>query len=95
MPRSRRGVRVVRVPNEDAASKRARWLAELAAALDQARLLVKELAAERSSAEAVALYARIEAATRELQAMRLSRSSGGGQHIDPEWTKDIPWKRSA
>ena len=92
---SRRGVRVVRVPNEDTAAKRAHWLAELATALEQARQLVKELAAQQNSADAVELYARIEAAKCELQSMRLSRLSGGGQQFDPEWTKDIPWKRSA
>ena len=93
--RSRRGVRVVRVPNEDADAKRAYWLAEVAAALEQARQLMKELAVEGSPVEDVELISRIEAAALEVQAMRLSRLSGGGQHIDPDWINDIPWKRSA
>jgi len=88
-------VRVVRVPNEDTAAKRARWLAEVAAALDQARHLTKELAAQQESVDTIELTARIDAVRLEVQAMRLSRASGGGQHNDPEWTNDIPWKRSA
>ena len=89
-----RGVRVVRIPIEDTARKRARWLMELAAGLDEARRLVKELAAEKGSIEAVELNARIDAARLEVQAMMLARSDGGRQ-FDPEWTKDIPWKQSA
>ena len=86
---------MVRVPNEDFAVRRARWLAELAAALDDARRLTKELGADEGRVEAVELYARIEAVRLEIQAMRLTRLSGGGEGFDPEWTKDIPWKRSA
>ena len=92
--RSRRGVRVVRVPNEDAAAKRAYWLADIATALEQARQVVNELAVEGSPVD-LELISRIEAAALEVQAMRLSRLSGGGQHIDPDWINDIPWKRSA
>ena len=92
--RSRRGVRVVRVPNEDAAAKRAYWLADIATALEQARQVVNELAVEGSPVD-LELISRIEAAALEVQAMRLSRLSGAGQHIDPEWINDIPWKRSA
>ena len=92
--RSRRGVRVVRVPNEDAAAKRAYWLADIATALEQARQVVNELAVEGSPVD-LELISRIEAAALEVQAMRLSRLSGAGQHIDPDWINDIPWKRSA
>ena len=89
------GSLVVRVPNEDSAAQRARWLAELADALDDARHLVKELGAEEGRIEAVELYARIESVRLVVQAMRLRRSYGGGEDSRPEWTKDIPWKRSA
>jgi hypothetical protein len=85
---------VVRVGNEDAARKRVRWLAELAAALDEARRLVKELGVEKGSMDASELSARIEAVRLEVQAMRLLRAAGGHQ-LDPNWTKDIPWKQSA
>jgi hypothetical protein len=86
---------VVRVPNENSAVERARWLAELASALDDARHLVKGLGAEDGRIAAVELYARIEGVRLQVQAMRLRRSYGGGEDFCPEWTKDIPWKRSA
>ena len=86
---------MVRVPNEEVAARRSRWLAELAAALDDARRVTKTLGADDGRIEAVELYARIEAVRLEIQAMRLSRLSGGGVNLHPEWTKDIPWKRSA
>jgi hypothetical protein len=77
--------------------RRARWLGELAAALEEARRLTKQLGADEGRIEAVELYARIEAVRLEIQAMRLTRSSGGGggESFDPDWTKDLPWKRSA
>jgi hypothetical protein len=88
------GSLVVRIPNEDSAAGRARWLAELAAALDDARQLVKELGAEQGI-EAVELYARIEAVRIEVQAMRLKRTYGRGEDFGPEWTGNLPWRRSA
>jgi hypothetical protein len=86
---------VDRVSNRDSAAQRAHWLAELSAALDDARHLVKELGAEEGRIEAVEIYARIEAVRLEVQAMRLRRTYGGGEEFGLEWTKDIPWKRSA
>ena len=86
---------MVRGPIEDAAVKRAHWLAELAAALDEAHRLVKERDGEAGSSEGIELCARIEGVRLEIEAMRLRRSSGGGGHFDPEWINDIPWKRSA
>jgi hypothetical protein len=86
---------VDRVSNWDSAAQRAHWLAELAGALDDARHLVKELGAEEGRIEVVEIYARIEAVRLEVQAMRLRRTYGGGEEFGPEWTKDIPWKRSA
>lgn len=83
------------VPNEISAAERARWLAELADALDDARQVTKQLGAAEGRIEAVELYARIEAVRLEVQAMRLSRSTEWDRNFDPEWTKNIPWKRSA
>jgi hypothetical protein len=85
----------VRVPNDESATARARWLAELAHALEEARHLMKELGADEGRIEAVELYARIEAVRLEVEMMRIRRSSGGGQDFGPEWTKDIPWRLSA
>jgi hypothetical protein len=86
---------VVRVPNEDSAAQRARWLAELADALDEARILIKQLGAAEGRIDAVELYARIEAVRLEVQAMRLRKSGFGGQNLGSEWTKDFPWTCSA
>lgn len=83
------------VSNENSAAARARWLAELADALDDARQLMKQLGAAEGRIEAVELYARIEAVRLEVQTMRLRRSTEGGGDSNPEWTKNIPWKRSA
>ena len=82
-----------RVANADAAAKRARWLAELGDALDEARQLTKKLGATEGRIEAAELYARIEAVRFEVQAMWLRRTA---QRIefDPEWT-NLPWQRSA
>jgi acyl-CoA reductase-like NAD-dependent aldehyde dehydrogenase len=86
---------MVGMPSADSATQRARWLAELADALEEARDLVKQLASEEIRFDAVELSARIEAARFEVQSMRLRRSTGGGQDFGPEWSKDIPWKLSA
>jgi acyl-CoA reductase-like NAD-dependent aldehyde dehydrogenase len=85
---------VVGVPNEDSAARRARWLAELADALEEARRLIKQLGAAEGQIDAVELYARIEAVRLEVQAMRLRRSAGADK-FDREWTKDFPWRCSA
>ncbi|HEX5238989.1 MAG TPA: hypothetical protein VFW39_11085 [Sphingomicrobium sp.] len=86
---------MVRVPNEDSTARRARWLAELAEALDEARRLMKQLGAAEGRIEAVELYARIEAVRLEVQAMRLRRTNPSDRNSGPEWTKDFPWKCSA
>jgi hypothetical protein len=77
------------VPNEIAAAARARWLAELSAALDAALGLLPELilvSDERS--EIVELYARLEALRR--QAMSL-RSCPSEAQFNPDWTWYDPW----
>ena len=83
------------VPNAGSAAERARWLAELADALDEARDLVRQLGIEEGRIDAIDVAARIEAVRNEVQTMRLMRSSGGGQDFDPEWIKNIPWRLSA
>lgn len=86
---------MIKVPNEGPAAARARWLAELADALDEAQRLMKELGVDDGRIEAHDLCARIEAARVEVETIRLRRSSGGGQDFGPEWTKNIPWRLSA
>ena len=85
---------MIGMPSEDSAAQRARWLAELAEALDEARELLKQLSEEKA-AEAAALSERIEAAREQVQSLRLRRLSGGGQDFGPEWTENIPWRLSA
>jgi cell division inhibitor SulA len=80
---------------EVAAAQRARWLAELAEALETARALVMEMGADQGRIDAVELYARIEAVRFEVQAMRLGRGSAVGTHSGPEWTRNLPWQRRA
>jgi hypothetical protein len=84
---------VDRVANAETAAKRARWLAELGEALDEARRLTKQLGVAEGRIEAVELYARIEAVRFEVQAMRLKRSVVRAE-FDPKWT-DLPWQQSA
>ena len=86
---------MVGISSAETAAHRARWLAELADALDEARTLVRQLGVEEARIDAIDVAARIEAASNEVQRMRLMRSSGGGQDFDPEWTKNIPWRLSA
>ena len=83
------------MPIEDSAAERARWLAELAHALDEAHLLMKRLGAAEGKIDAVELYARIDALRLEVEMMRLRRSAGCGENYDPKWTKSIPWRLSA
>lgn len=56
---------------------------------------MKQLWGAEGGSEAAELYARIDAVRLEVEMMRLMRSSGGGQDLSPEWTKNIPWRLSA
>jgi hypothetical protein len=84
-----------RMTGEDSAALRARWLGELADALEAARLLVGDLEAGDARVDAAALYARIEAVRSEVVAMRLKRSLGAVREFEPEWSESLPWTRSA
>ena len=84
-----------RLANDTSAAERARWLAELADALEEARRVVKLLGAADGEIGAVELYARIEAVRIEVQAIRLRRTYVQDREFCSEWIKDIPWKRSA
>jgi len=83
------------MPIADLTARRARWLAELGQALEQARRVLHQLAMEESRLDAAELFARIESASREVERLRIRRSAGGGQDFGPEWIKDIPWRLSA
>ena len=83
-----------RLANDTSAVERARWLAELAEAIEEAHRVVKQLGAADEEIGAIELYTRIEAVRLETRAMRLRRSNAWEQEFRPEWIKDIPWKRS-
>lgn len=85
---------MISVPSAESSAQRARWLAELANALDEARDLVRQLGAAEGRIEAIELSRRIEATWLEVQAMRL-RKTNGTRDFAPEWIKDLPWKLSA
>ena len=84
-----------RVPNDGPAALRARWLAELAEALETARALVSDLEARDERIDAADLSAQIEAVRSEVLAMRVKRSTAGGYEFGPEWSEILPWTRSA
>lgn len=75
---------------DSAASTRARWLTELADAIESAQQLAWQLGtAERPSAEARELYGRLEAARIEVETMR-----GISIHTpiaDPAWLDSFGW----
>ena len=81
-----------RVPGEGAAARRARWLAELAEALEEARRLVKQLGAAQGQLESVELYARIEAIRLEIEAMRLGRRYVPHEELNPKRSDIVPWQ---
>jgi hypothetical protein len=83
---------MVQVPGAGPAVQRARWLAELSEALDEARGLVKRLGAADGQLQAVELYARIEAMRLEIEAIRLGRRYAVREEVDPEWIGSLPWQ---
>ena len=89
------GGEMVGIPSGASAAQRARWLAELADTLDEARDVVERIATGENHLIAVELSARIDAARTEVKSLRLKRSLGGGQDFGPEWSNGIPWKLSA
>jgi hypothetical protein len=84
---------MVQVPGEGPAEQRARWLAELSEALDDARRVVKQLGAAEGQLEAVELYTRIEAIRLEIEAIRLGRRYAFREEFDPKWIESPPWDR--
>ena len=81
------------VPTELIAAHRARWLAEAAQALNEARGLLMELSLiGETSATGREAFLRIEAALLEVQSLRLSRSLHRPVEIDPQWTESSPWR---
>lgn len=76
---------------EKSAAARAQWLAELAAALDSARVMIERLIATDGAlprrAEGAELLTRIIWARSETRAMQLRQSSRLERQSGPEWIK--------
>jgi hypothetical protein len=73
------------------AAQRARWLAEVAAALSEARQLIKELGAAEGRLDAIELYTQIESLRLEVELIQRKIRSDPFGEIDPKRTK-TPWQ---
>lgn len=77
---------MARVPAKFSATEHAQWLAELAEAIDEAQKLLWRLGvSEGSSPRANELYARLEAARAEVDALRRSGSKELTAEAHPDW----------
>jgi hypothetical protein len=84
---------VCSVPTEVLAAERARWLAQLSEALEEAHRLL--IAADFEDEERCAMRElcwRIEAARFEVQSLRLSRSLNPREEKGPAWMQSLPWR---
>ncbi len=73
-------------------AERARWLAELAKAIDEAQKLAWRLGVkEGDSTEAKELYERLEAARIEVDALRRGGFHAARSQKFPEWLDLLPW----
>jgi hypothetical protein len=76
------------------AAERARWLAELSDALEQAQALVWRLGpAEGRRIDALDLSVRLETARAQVRSLRLSRASEPSEDSNPDWSNRLPWDR--
>ena len=83
------------VPEELRAAERARWLADISAALEEAQRLLVALQNDLAPhVEMRELHARIGAAQVEVQSLRVSRSVAGIRYKGPDWTELPPWDRA-
>lgn len=85
-----------RESNEATATERARWLAELAIAVEQAQKLAWRLGvSEGDDPEAKDLYARLESVRTEVESLRRGGWAGAHEELDPFWVKLLPWRSAA
>jgi len=79
--------------SEPVASARARWLAELAEALEEAHRVSVQLGHDHPElGEAVALRARILAVRAELDTLRRAGIAEVRREIHPDWTNLATWR---
>jgi hypothetical protein len=82
------------MPIEVSAAERARWLAELADALEQAERLVWSLGdLPRTHPEMIELYGSLDAARAEVQALRVKRVATAAADLGPFWMKSPEMQR--
>lgn len=76
---------------EDMRSQRLRWLADLEAAIEEAQQLAWRIGfLEGPHPEAMELYARLDLARAEVEALRRSGWNGRPGDLPPEWTDFLP-----
>jgi len=81
---------VKRVPILISATERARWLAELCAAVDDAQALLWRIGVvEGDNADAKELYGRLETTRAEIECLRGVQDLAP-EAIDPNWIKLFP-----
>ena len=81
-----------RSTTEAEAAERARWLAELAVAIDEAQRLAWQLGvAQADSADAKDLYGRLESLRAEVDSLRLDGWATCREEIKPSWISLTPW----
>ena len=77
-----------------AAVERARWLAELAATVEEAQRVARAWSATRGRcAEAERLVGRLDAVGIEVEELRGAGRSARARQIDPRWTSLFPTNR--
>jgi hypothetical protein len=79
---------------DETANCRTPWLAEIAEALEAARLLVGQLAHGDPRLQLAEIQTRIENVSALVSAMRLTRARAMPD-FDREWTEATLWQRSA
>ena len=85
---------MIRVPGGPSEAERARWLADLSEALEDAQQLLQRLGISATDNPlAMELYLRIEGARFEIQALRLSGSSDWLEISSPKRSQKLPWRQ--
>lgn len=85
-----------RVPSPFNAADRARWLAEVSAALDEAQRLASDMGlATIRNPEARELCARLAVARAQVQSLRLARADDYIEQLGPNWTHPSIWPTNA
>ena len=79
-------------PKDFTAAERARWLAELSTALDEAHKLASDLGLQHMpNPEAAELCARLAAARAQVKGLRIGRGDDAGQEHGPKWSNHAIW----